>query len=128
MSLESELRARLIADGGVAALISARVYPLILPQAPTYPALTYQRISGPRLHHLTGSSGRGVARIQTDSWAETYAAAQALAAAVRAALDGFDGLLSTLRAVVRLENERDLYEGTPEIYRVTQDWRVQHTD
>lgn len=128
MSLETELRARLAADAGVSALVAARIYPLRLPQTPVYPALTYRRVSGLGVHNLSGAAGRGRSRIQVDCWAETYLGAQALAAAARASLDGFNGTLVTLRAVIFRENELDDFEDAPELYRVIQDWRISHDD
>jgi hypothetical protein len=43
--IEAALRAVLIAHPDVAALAGGRIYPLILPQNPTLPAIAYQRIS-----------------------------------------------------------------------------------
>lgn len=135
MSLETDLRVRLLANATVSGLVSTRVYPNILPQKPTLPALVYSRISGPRIHTLTGTSGWSDARIQIDSWGATYIAAQDLAAAVRASLDGFIGSLddgnspaATRRVAVRLDNERDLFEEEPDFYRVTQDYAIKHED
>lgn len=128
MSLETELRTRLAADGTVSGLVSTRIYPIKLPQNPTYPALVYRRISGPRLRHMTGTSGRGEARIQIDSWATSYVGAQALAAAVRSSLHGFIGSLTTLDVAIGLANEIDDYDEDAEKYRVIQDYTVQHTE
>lgn len=138
MTVEADIRVRLLADGTVSGLISTRMYPLVLPQDPTLPALTYQRISGPRIHKLTGTTGRARARLEIDSWAETYTEAQSLAAAVRASLDGFIGTLtdgnspeSTRSATIRLDNERDLHEdlgGGSALYRISQDYMINHSE
>ena len=110
MSIETEVRTRLTSDGTVSGLVSTRIYPKRLPQNPTYPALTFGRVSGVRLHNLAGVAGRGTPRIQIDSWAKTYLGAQALAAAVRASLDGFNGTLTTIKATIRIDNEIDFDE------------------
>ena len=128
MTIETELRARLAADGAVAALVSTRIYPLVLPQNPTLPAVTFSRVSGLRLHDIAGAAGRGMPRISFSSWAETYTGAQTLAAAVRASLNGFIGVLATISAVVRLENEIDLYEDETFVYRILQDYIINHTE
>jgi len=128
MSLESELRTRLAADGTISGLVSTRIYPLKLPQNPTYPAIVFRRISGPRLRHITGASGRGDGRIQIDSWATTYTGAQTLAAAVRASLHGYIGLLTTLKVAITLANEIDDYDEDAEKYRVIQDYTLAHTE
>jgi hypothetical protein len=128
MSLETEVRARLAADGTISGLVSTRIFPLMLPQNPTYPALVFRRISGPRMHDLQGSIGRGTARLQIDSWATGYLGAQALAAAVRSSLDGFTGMLTSLHAVIKLDNEIDDYDDDADKYRVIQDFRIIHTE
>ena len=128
MTLETEIRTRLAADGTVSGEVSTRLYPVKLPQDPTYPAITYNRVSAPRLHHLGGVAGRATVRLSYNSWAETYAGAQTLAAAVRASLDGFNGTLATIKCVISLENESDLYEQDVEIYRILQDYFVSHVE
>ena len=128
MSIETDIRARLLADAGVSAIVGTRIYAVILPQDPTYPAASYQRISGPRMQELAGATDRAMARIQIDSWAVTYAGAQSLAAAIRESLNGFIGTLTTHHAVIRLDNERDWYESEAGVYRVIQDYTCNHTD
>lgn len=80
------LRARLIADTAVKAIIVARVYPDRLPQSPTLPAVVYNVVSGVDECHLGGLVGVAHARVQVDCYATTRAAANALATAVRDAL------------------------------------------
>jgi hypothetical protein len=108
--MESDLNALLRADAGVGAIVgagsAARVYPIILPQAGTFPAVTYQRISTPRIVTATlgGQNARVKCRMQLDCWAETFAQAKALAAAVRSAMLG----AATFTAIAL--DERDMYE------------------
>lgn len=132
MSVELEIRTRLVADSAVAALVKvgsvSRIYALFLPQNPTLPAITYQRISGPRIQELNAATEWGRARIQYDCWADTYLGAQALAAAVRRSLNGHVGKLATLKVGIRLDNERDLYEDELNIFRISQDYMVVHTE
>jgi hypothetical protein len=128
MTVETDIRARLVADGTVNGLVSSRIYPLKLPQKPTLPAITYSRISGIRSQLLGGSSTWGFGRIEINGWATSYVQAQSIAAAVRTSLNGFVGKLNSRPSVIRLENERDLYEDEDEIYRVIQDYLVNHLD
>ncbi len=128
MSLESELVTRLEDDAGVGAVAGNRIYPINLPQNPTLPAVTYQRITGPRLRHLTGASGRGDARIQIDCWAVTYGAGKSLAAAIQASLHGYIGLLTTVKVAITLSNEIDDYDEDAREWRIIQDYVIQHTD
>lgn len=135
MLVESAIYNLLVSDVAIAALVSSRVYPLILPQNATYPALVYSKVSGARLHHLTGSAGRAMPRITVSCWATTYLGAKQLAALVRATLDGFRGTLTdgnspagTCAASVLIENELDDYDESAKKYRVILDFMVNHAE
>lgn len=125
MSIETEIRTRLVTASTPAA---GRIYPLVLPQNPTLPAVTFSRVSGLRVHNLGGVSGRARPRISISSWASTYAGVQALAAAIRASLNGFKGTLATIAADIRIDNEIDLYEEEPKVYHIVQDYFVNHIE
>ena len=125
MSLAGDLRTFILADATVTGLVVARMSPMRLPQNPTFPALVYTQISGPRDRNLSGPSGRVVARFQIDCWAKTYLQAQSLADAVRARLDGYQGTMgATVVGSVALENETDDLEEEPEEYRKIQDYMI----
>src|SRR4030042_5808294 len=83
--VETVIYTRLSGYAGLIALTSTRIYPLILPQSPTLPAVTYQRIDGPRESRF-GADPVAHPRIQVDSWAKTYAGVKAVAPQVRGAL------------------------------------------
>ena len=125
--------ARLQAVAGVTALVGTRVYPLRLPQGPTYPAIRYQKIDAPRTHLMTWDPGEVHARVQVDSYAKTYDGAQALAAQVRGALSRWGGAAGGVTVEhVFLDDERDidepepLHDGESGIYRVMQDYIVHY--
>lgn len=90
----------------------ARIYPNVIPQDATLPAIAYQRISGPRVMKHSGASGLAFARIQYSCTAATYSAAKALLHQVRAALNGFTGTMGTGGVTVEhciVKNEVDGY-------------------
>jgi len=109
-------------NAGVAALTSTRIYPLILPQNPTMPAITYQRISG------TGQDGTSTlrqSRWQVNCWSKRrdgaggYGEVQQLATAVKAALEEYIELSQTPGInMARVVNELDDYEDETQVYRV----------
>lgn len=106
---------------------NARVYPVQLPQNPTLPALSYQRISATRDYVQTGATGLVLARVQIDSWAKAFRDATLLADAVRRAVSGFRGHLDGEYVhSVFLDNERHLFESGVEVYRVSQDYRIRY--
>lgn len=108
----------LIADAAFSALVpAARVTPLVRPQDVIVPATTLQRITLSPSNHLAGDGAADQNRVQVDHYAETYAAARAMADAARAALVAAGHLLQL---------EFDNYESAtaPELFRVTQEFQV----
>lgn len=63
-----------------------RLYPLVLPNGPTYPAVTYRRIDGERFSALASDTGLAHPTLELDSWAKTYEGARAVAAELMTAL------------------------------------------
>lgn len=125
--IEDAIRSVLLADADVAALVTARVWPMKLPQSATLPAVVYQRIS---------TTGNGVAmeapvgptraRVQISAWATTFGQARQLGEAVLHALNGWSGTAGGVKVqLVRLVNWLDDYEpGPPERFRVIADFYV----
>ena len=108
MSISTLLRAGLIGDSGVGALVSTRIYPDDLPQKPTYPAITYQRISN---SGQNGSSNRRESRWQLNCWGETYDDVTDLAAAVKAFIEEWHDVSETPGiAWARVINEFDDFD------------------
>lgn len=109
-TIEAGLWSALTGSARVAGLVSDRVFPEVIPQDATLPAVAYQRVSGPRGTFHGGATGMAQARIQLTITAETYSAAKEVAAAVRD-LFPFRGELGGLVNVhvARLENEVDGY-------------------
>ncbi len=105
---EDALRTILLADPAVAALIDDRVYPLEAAVAmivnpadasaamrPYLPFTTYQRTtpSKPEMT-LSGPSGLCQFTILLETWGDTFDGAQAVAAAIGAALNGYHGTVN----------------------------------
>jgi len=102
---------------GLAALIGTRCYPVKLPQEPTLPALTYQRVSdAPEYSHDPGASYRP--RMQITCWAGTYAGAEALATQVNLASEAWHAAMGGAAFV---ENVIDLSDPATGIYQVAVD-------
>lgn len=118
MSVESKLKTLLGANVTVAGLVSDRIYPMVLPQNPTLPAITYTRIVGLPVYSIYGYSGLNNAHVQVDCWASTYSGAKALAAAVTAAISS----ATTFKGV--MVGDRDMFEDDVLLYRVSMDWSL----
>jgi len=120
---------RLEAVAAVTNLVSSRIYPVILPQTPTYPAIVYEVVTTVRGQSHGGPHNLVQPRVQIDIFAETYEAAWDIEAAVRGALDGFSGALSGKKVWnVFHEDSNDLYAQDIKKSRVISDYTVAYRD
>lgn len=107
-TIEEALKALLVADAGVNAVVAGRVYPVMHPQGAGLPAVVYRRVSGVRVGQHGTVSGLARPRFQFDCLATTYAAAKGLANLVRVALDHYSGTPSSVHVdAILIENEMD---------------------
>jgi hypothetical protein len=111
---------------GLGALVSTRIYPSPIPQNPTYPLVTYQKIDAPRDYVMGNQSGLVFSRFQVDSWAETYDACEALAEQVRLSLSNYAGTSDTIVIDwVEMDNEQGpMWDEVSGLQRVIQDYMV----
>jgi hypothetical protein len=100
-TIEEALVTRMLATSTITALIgsgtTARLFPLVIPQTATLPAIAYQKISSPKEQAHTGSSHLCRSRLQITCEADNYAAVKALATAVKDCWNSFRGTVSGLR-------------------------------
>lgn len=121
MSVLSDVRTYLLADATLGGLVGSRVYPLILPQSPTMPAVTVSVVSGDRHHSTDGPSGLATPRVQVDCWGSTYSSANDVFEAVRKRLDGVtNGSIQVAFA----DNELDFYDSEVDLFRKVLDFLV----
>lgn len=112
--IESTILTTLQNDTAVGAVVNDRIYAFQLPEsAVTYPAITYQRISGVPDVALSGHTGLDQVRVQIDCWARTYQAAKDLGVLVRTAFTDI-GIV---------KSDFDFYESETKLYRVSQDFQ-----
>lgn len=127
--------ARLLATAGVTALVgaagNARIYPVKLPQNPTFPAVTYAQTSQERQSTFTGPTGLPGDLYAFDCWggydAAGYTPARNLADAVRAAFDGVESWSAggvTVQASWVEGGMRDIWEPDTNVHRVVLDVRL----
>ena len=126
----------LAADGTVAGIVSTRIYHQAASTNADLPYIVIQRIGSIHDHHMTAATGLTRPSIQIDCWSTSSTLAQALAEAVREALDVYRGTMGTdslFVNVASLQGENDDYEiprSDEEVtsYRVTQDWLIWHAE
>lgn len=128
------LRAFLLADTAIAALVATRVYPLKLPQGvPAGAAIVYTRISGGGDYTMVGPSGLAGPRIQIDAWASSADAAANLSNLIKNRIDGYRGVMgSGANAItvhgVFVADLREDYDDSAELYRSGRDYFIHHLE
>ena len=93
MILEDALYIHLKANTTLKALVVERIYPLHLPQTPTYPAVVYEQISKPRYHTMGTLQALASPRVLFTCWGSTQPSAWSTAAAVIGALGNYSGTM-----------------------------------
>lgn len=127
MTVRDELYTRLTTGSTtLTGLVGTRVYRTIAPQNPTYPCVVYTRVTGPRIHDLTGPTGQSEGRFEVSAIAKTAAAVEDVAEAVRGVLDGWTstGLVQNSR----LTGEVDIYYDDLQVYQIALDFVLMHDE
>ena len=111
MTIEEGVVAYVLDQSAITALIDTRIMPAPLRQDCEMPAISYQLISQRDDILHDGPKGLPDARVQFDCWADDYAGAKALAAAVKTAVHAYKGLMGDVQVErARVENIVDGYE------------------
>lgn len=122
VKLEIALRAHLITEATAA---GSRIYPDILPQNPTYPAITYQQILSNTHHDIDID----FPRYQITAWDPRRIDALNLAADIDNALNRFKGMLGAerIKQIAKEPSPGVLFDrdaGVSGVYYVPQDYKI----
>ncbi len=118
------------ADAGIAALAGERIYPLLIPQhiytrVTQQPVIVFTRIGGRRTANYCETERIVVGNYQFDCYARKYEDAIALGEALRFALEDYVGMVGGVRVrLTRQDNEFELIDPEPGLYRVSSDWSI----
>lgn len=128
--IEDALFTRMSGFAGLSALIATRVYPVLLPQNPTYPAATYAFISGVPASAMGADVGFTRKRARVTVWSKTYLEMTGVADQVRLCLERWRG---TVNGVViqdtYVENASlDLYDDVSRVYYRPLDFMIVHQE
>lgn len=113
MTLEEAFYSKATNTAGISALVSTRIYPNLIPETATLPAVAYQRVASTRQPAHDGSTGHARATLQVTCQAATYSAVKAVVAAIVAAFHGIRGTWGTVevfRSAVNTEVDSDEME------------------
>lgn len=115
MSFETDLKAHLASSSEIAAIVGARIFPVIAPENVSHPCVTYSVVGGDPHSSLDGfTSGTTRYVVQVDCWAKSFNAVMNLALAVR---DQLAQNAATFRSVLQEFPLLDDYEPQTKIYR-----------
>jgi hypothetical protein len=126
--IEEVLFTRLSTFNALTALIGTapvRVYPVIMPQGATHPAVTYQLISGIRESAMVADPGLVTSRYQFTAWATTNLVARNVIKQVRLALERYS---SGIMANAFIETEYDVFDEEAILHGRGLDVIVNHTE
>lgn len=105
MSAETATYTALSTYAGLAALVSTRIYPMVLPQDCPLPAVTYQLISDIPEVNLDGDADLSQARIQVDVWATSFGSAATIAVQIMAAMKTISQCIPLSNPIPLLDEE-----------------------
>lgn len=129
-----DIRTYLQTQSDVTAIIGTRMFPRVLPQGESLPAIVFSLVTSTSEHKITGASSGVRAIVQLDCYAETHIAANDLSEKVRLALHGYSGTAgsSTIGSSL-LENKREMFDAPTDgsdvpAYRVMMEWEIWHNE
>jgi len=132
MTIQEGLLDYLLDQSAITAIVSQRIYPMVVPQGQPLPSITLQKISEQENYHLGGTTSLRVARMQIDCYAATPKAASDLSELVRTAMSTQRLLMGTVEVTsVFRENSRDTNERSdngsdPGDYRNSTDYMIHY--
>jgi hypothetical protein len=133
ITIEEGIVYRLKNYSGLSALVGDRIYPLKLPQGVILPAVTYQRISTPRvITHDQGTGGLAMPRFQFSAYDDGYSSVKAVIKQIREALNGYKGTPGGTDTVLVhgafAEDEQDFDDPDSGLYWSTIDFFIYHQE
>lgn len=127
--IEVALNTVLRTNPGVSALAGDRIYPLTLPQNAAYPAITYQRMAGSRIHSHQGASGLAMPTFLVSCWGSSYLQAKQVAVKVVQAFARAPGQVGDVMIQAAFAEEAaDAYEAGPKVYNCPVEVVLHHNE
>lgn len=127
MSIESAVYTRLAGYAGVSALVGTRIYPLYLPQTPTYPCIAYRKQDATPISLLSADTNIIESRFEIGSFSNTFDQMISLENEVRLAMQRLSGTVDSMvimdTTIVDMVHN---YEADLEIHESTVTVRITH--
>lgn len=126
-NIEASLVSLLLSYSSVSDLIGTRIYPVMMTQGATMPAIVYNRINTYGEHANQTTATLITSRFRFDCYANTMIEAQDLASKVKTSLDAFIGtILSVPIEGILYADEFDGYDEDSDLAVVGVDFKVMH--
>ena len=132
------IKYRLSTTAGVTAIVGAspadRIYPVVLPEKPVYPAITYRQVDSTRLQGPHSDPGVATVRVQVTAFAESFDAAKALAEQIRLSLERYGTAVTgtPINGVtvydITVGSEADAYIAELDLFAISTDYTVTHQE
>jgi len=112
----------------IAITTASRIYPLVMPEKPTYPCITYRDANHDVDNTFDGSSGFCRSDYYIDAWHTDHAAADVLANTIKDALKDLTGAFGgiTVFQIFFTVRTPAIFEPEVEAYRITQMFSIWH--
>lgn len=121
MTIEQAVKVFLLTKVGITNIVGTRINYATLPQGPTYPYLTFFRVSNTAQHDIDV----GAVLFQFDSWALTYIAVVELAIQVKKALQREKSVMTTITVIQGVYRGEDYqYEPDTKLHHIATDIEV----
>lgn len=125
MMVEKAVYALLSGAAGLVALVSARIYPVIVSQGEPLPAVIYLVVSKQSEHCMGLDSNLTRARVQVTAFASTQTSARSVADAIKSAMSRKRGTYGGVSVDdVLFDNETSFYSPDALAYQINQDFTI----
>lgn len=116
-------------DIDVSAIIGDRIFPVVIPQEKSLPAITYERVDTDPNDTKSGVSTLDVPLIDIDLWGKDFAVLKDLAKKIRTALDRFSGTKQgIIIQSIQYQNQIVGFSSEKELHHLTQTYKVRETN
>lgn len=127
MSIENAIYTMLNGHAGLSALVGVRIYPMYLPQTPTFPACAYRRTSSQAVSLLATDTDIIDGRYEVAVFSKTYDECLATANELRKALQRQRGTVSDIVILdITIDDIAESFEQDFEIYEITTDVTISY--
>lgn len=121
MTIEQAIKNFLLTKTDITNLVGNRIYYSTLPQNPTYPAISFFRVSNIRQHDIDSGS----VYYQFDVWTKTYIQGIEIANEIRLALQREKSVMDKIPIIQGVYiNEDDGYEPDTKLYHIASDFKI----